>query len=70
MIATALKIAANHNINNKDQQYLKNDNHVTNKSIDLDKWKQFFSDPELRNKFWGIYPSNIFTKIGYPNYLV
>jgi hypothetical protein len=70
MISTALKIAANHNINNKDQQYLKNDNHVTNKSIDLDKWKQIFSDAELKNKFWEIYPSGIFTKIGYPNYLV
>ena len=67
MISTALKIAANHNIHNKDQQYLKNDNHVTNKLIDLDKWKQIFSDAELKHKFWAIYPANIFTKIGYPN---
>jgi hypothetical protein len=36
MISTALKIAANHNIN---------------KSIDLDNWKQVFSDAELKNKF-------------------
>jgi len=70
MITTALKIAANHSIHNKDQQYLKSDNHVTNKTIDLDKWKQIFSDAELKHKFWAIYPANIFTKIGYPNYLV
>jgi hypothetical protein len=70
MITTALKIAAIHNIQNKDQKYLQNDNHITNKSFDLDKWKTYFSDSELKSKFWGIYPSNIFTKIGYPNYLV
>jgi len=70
MISTALKIAAIHNIHNKDYKYLQNDNHITNKSLDLDKWKTYFSDSELKSKFWGIYPSNIFTKIGYPNYLV
>lgn len=70
MIATALKIAANHNINNKDQQYLKKNNHITNKSIDLDKWKKVFSDTDLEYLFWETYPSNIFTKIGYPNYFV
>jgi hypothetical protein len=69
MINTALKIAGNHNINTKDQTALDNDNHITNKSLDFDKWKQFFSDPELKHKFWEVYPSNIFTKIGYTNYL-
>ena len=69
MINTALKIAGNHNINTKDQTALNNDNHITNKSLDLDKWKQFFSDSELKHKFWEVYPSNIFTKIGYTNYL-
>ncbi len=70
MITTALKIAAVHNIHNKDQKYLENDIHITNKSFDLDKWKTYFSDFELKSKFWGIYPRNIFSKIGYPNYLV
>ena len=69
MINTALKIAGNHNINTKDQTALDNDNHITNKSLDFDKWKQFFSDSELKHKFWEVYPSNIFTKIGYTNYL-
>jgi len=69
MINMALKIAGNHNINTKDQTALNNDNHITNKSLDLDKWKQFFSDSELKHKFWEVYPSNIFTKIGYTNYL-
>ena len=67
MIKSALKIAANHNINNKDQKYLKSNSHITNKSLDLDKWKTYFNDSELKNKFWETYPSNIFTKIGYPN---
>jgi hypothetical protein len=70
MIEISLKIAANHNIHNKDQKYLQNDNHITNKNFDLDKWKTFFSDSELKNKFWSIYPSNIFNKIGYSNDLV
>lgn len=67
MITTALKIAEIHNIQNMNQKYLESDNHITNKSMDLDKWKNYFNDSELKNKFWGIYPSNIFTKIGYPN---
>jgi hypothetical protein len=67
MITTALKIAAIHNIKNMEQKYLQNDNHITNKSLNLDKWKNYFNDSELKNKFWGIYPSNIFNKIGYPN---
>ena len=29
MISTALKIAAIHNIHNKDYKYLQNDNHIT-----------------------------------------
>ena len=70
MITTALKIAAIHNIHNKDQTYVQKNNHITNKSLDLDIWKTYFNDSELKHKFWGIYPSNIFTKIGYPNYLV
>ena len=67
MITTALKIAEKHNINNKNQAFLNNNSHITNKSLDLDKWKTYFSDSEIKNKFRGIYPSNIFTKIGYPN---
>jgi hypothetical protein len=67
MISTALRIAAIHDINNKDKTYLQKNNHITNKSLDLDKWKTYFSDSELKHKFWGIYPSNIFTKIGYLN---
>jgi hypothetical protein len=67
MISTALKISEKHNINNKNQAFLNNNSHITNKSLDLDKWKKYFSDSEIKNKFWGTYPSNIFTKIGYPN---
>ncbi len=67
MITTALKIALIHNIKNMDQKYLESNRHITNKSLDLDKWKTYFNDSELKNKFWEIYPSNIFTKIGYPN---
>jgi hypothetical protein len=67
MIETSLRIAANHNIQNMDPKNLENDSHITNKCLDLDKWKTYFNDSELKNKFLGIYPSNIFTKIGYPN---
>lgn len=69
MIETSLRIAANHNIKNKEQKYLDSDIHITNKCLDLDKWKTYFNDSELKNKFLEIYPSNVFTKIGYPNLL-
>jgi len=67
MIATSLKIAANHNIQIKDQKYLESDSHITNKSLDWEKWKNYFSDSELKNKFLATYPSDILTKIGYHN---
>jgi hypothetical protein len=70
MIVKALKIASNHNINNKDPQYILKNKHITNKTLDLDKWKKYFDNVELKNKFWSIYPANIFKKLGYENYLV
>jgi hypothetical protein len=69
MISTALKIAEKHNINIKDRAVLNNDNHITNKSLDLDKWKTYFNNSDMKHKFFEVYPSNIFNKIGYPNYL-
>lgn len=70
MIEKALKIAENHNIQNKNSQFVLNNKHITNKTFDLDKWKKYFDNVELKNKFLSIYPSNIFNKIGYPKYLV
>jgi len=66
MIHTALIIAAEYNIRKKDEKDLQKNGHITNKSIDLDKWKTYFNNPELIHKFRRIYPIDIFDKIGYP----
>ena len=66
MIHTALIIAAEYNIRKKDEKDLQKNVHITNKSIDLDKWKIYFNDLELIQKFRRIYPTEIFDKIGYP----
>ena len=66
MIRTSLIIAAEYNIRKKDEKDLQKNGHITNKSIDLDKWKTYFNNPELIQKFRRIYPVDIFDKIGYP----
>jgi hypothetical protein len=66
MIHTALMIAAEFNIRKKDEKDLLRNGHITNKNIDLDKWKTIFNNPELIQKFRRIYPVDIFDKIGYP----
>ena len=66
MIHTSLIIAAEYNIRKKDDKDLQKNGHITNKSIDLDKWKIYFNNIELIQKFRRIYPTDIFDKIGYP----
>ena len=66
MIRTSLIIAAEYNIRKKDEKDLQKNGHITNKSIDLDKWKTYFNNSELIHKFRRIYPIDIFDKIGYP----
>jgi archaellin len=66
MIKKSLEIASEFNIRKKDDNDLLKNGHITNKSIDLDKWKTYFKDPELIQKFRKIYPEDIFEKIGYP----
>ena len=66
MIDTALKISEKHNINLKNPTLLKNSKHITNKSIDLNIWKTYFT-PELKRTFLKIYPRDIFSKIRYYN---
>jgi len=70
MIEKALKIAANHNIQTKNHQFILKNKHITNKTFDREKWKKYFNNSELKKKFWVIYPPNLFSKIGYSNDLV
>lgn len=65
MIKESLKIAEEFNIRKKDEKDLQKNDHVTNKDIDLDKWKTYFNK-ELTEKFYNIFPHDIFDKIGYP----
>lgn len=66
MIKESLKIADQYNIRKKDEKDLQKNGHITNKSIDLDKWKIYFSDKELIKIFKNNFPADIFNKIGYP----
>jgi hypothetical protein len=65
MIVIALEIAKPHNLRNKPENDLKNNNHITNKDIDLYKWKEYFLPDVIINNFLKIYPADLFDKIGY-----
>jgi len=65
MIETSLTIAKKFNLRNKKEEDLQNNKHVTNKNIDLDKWKDYFRNQNIIKRFWKIYPEDIFEKIGY-----
>jgi hypothetical protein len=65
MIVIALEIAKPHNLRNKTENDLKKNGHITNKDIDLYKWKEYFLSDVIISKFLKTYPDNLFDKIGY-----
>jgi len=65
MIEKSLELAAKYNLRNKKGEDLQNNKHVTNKNLDLEKWKEYFRNQELIKKFQKIYPDDLFQKIGY-----
>ena len=65
MIETSLHLAKRYNIRNKNESEIERNGHITNKNVDLDKWKTYFNE-KLARRFWKIYPQNVFEKIGYP----
>ena len=62
----SLELAKPHNIRNKSEEELKRNSHITNKSIDLEKWREYFTNEKIVKQFLKIYPKDIFEKIGYP----
>ena len=65
MIVKGIELSRKFNLRNKTVDDLKENRHVTNKNLDLDKWKDYFNNDEICKKFWKIYPNDIFDKIGY-----
>ena len=65
MINTSLMVASKYNLRNKKEEDVHNNKHVTNKNMDLEKWKEYFSIQEIAKRFWKIFPEDIFKKIGY-----
>ena len=65
MIEEGLRIAANYNLRNKRDDELIGNRHVTNKNLDMDKWREYFKSQDMVSKFWKIYPEDLFVKIGY-----
>jgi hypothetical protein len=66
MIIIALELAKPHNIRNKSEEDLKRNSHITNKNIDLEKWREYFTNDKIVKQFLKIYPKDLFEKIGYP----
>jgi hypothetical protein len=62
-IELAVKIAKKYNIRNKDFTDYKTV-HITNKKIDLDLWKKYFTK-ELVETFVETYPDDLFERLGY-----
>lgn len=65
MIEESIKLSQSHNIRNKSKSQINNNNHITNKSIDLDKWKKYFESEKILNQFKKTYPKDLFEKLGY-----
>ena len=65
MIEESIKLSQSHNIRNKSKSQINNNNHITNKSIDLDKWKKYFDSEKILNQFKKTYPKDLFEKLGY-----
>jgi hypothetical protein len=68
MIEEAISIAQPYNLRNKNEAELNMNKHVTNKSLDLEKWRGYYNENVIK-KFWKVYPEDLFTKIGYIDYL-
>jgi hypothetical protein len=66
MIMISLELAKPHNIRNKSEEDLKRNSHITNKNIDLEKWREYFKNEKIVKQFLKTYPNDIFEKIGYP----
>jgi len=64
-IETGIRLAQPYNLRNKNKDELIKNKHVTNKNMDLNKWKEYFKNPNLASKFSKLYPDDIFQKIGY-----
>lgn len=65
MIETCLELAAKYNLRNKNENELAINGHITNKKINMDKWKEYFRNPLIIKRFWKIYPEDLFYKLGY-----
>lgn len=65
MINKGIELARKFNLRNKSVDDLRENKHVTNKNLDLDKWKDYFRDEDIIKKFWKIYPIDVFNKLGY-----
>ena len=66
MIKESLRLVRKYNIRNKNDSELDKNKHITNKSINLEKWREYFNNKNIVEKFRKIYPNDLFEKIGYP----
>ena len=65
MIEESLRMSQCHNLRNKSQEDIKKNKHVTNKNMDLDKWKKYFLSEKILTQFKKTYPEDLFDKLGY-----
>ena len=60
-----IKICQKYNLRKNNENSIQKNIHVTNKTIDLNKWKKYFKTRKIYNSFLKIYPHDIFEKLGY-----
>lgn len=64
-IKKMIKICQEYNLRKNNENSIQKNIHVTNKTIDLNKWKKYFKTRKIYNSFLKIYPHDIFEKLGY-----
>ena len=65
MIEECLKMSQCHNIRNKSKEDIVKNKHITNKNMDLEKWKKYFLNNKILSQFKKYYPFDLFENLGY-----
>lgn len=62
-----LKIAQMNDINRLKTKEIEQNNHITNKNINLNLWKEHFT-PRIIKEFKDLFPQDLLQKLQYPNF--
>lgn len=66
-IIKGLEIAQKHNLENQNNTNINSNDHITNKTLDWEKWREGYNSKRLLQTFKKNYPEDIFNTLGYGN---